>query len=629
MVSAALIVFAMSVLGLVINQSASSMLSRQIDAQIGLAGNSAVEGVEKWLGGRLLLIRNLAENLEKAPSEAVSDLIGGKTLNETFSPVYFGGRDGGFVRSPAKVLEGYDPRKRPWYQAAAAGKSQIMTPPYVSASTGGLILTIAGPVEKGGELAGVVGADLDLDTVKNFLKSIDLGGRGYVFLVDADGVVLVHSESGKIMKRMDGFHVNQRDGVASIDSAGRDITAFYPITGLASLRWYVGVSIDRDKALAPIMSLRIVMIAVVVVAIAALLAAIGWAIIRLVARPITEMTETMRSLSQGNFDLSVPGLDRADEIGAMAKAVLVFRDNGVQAERLRGEQAAGLAARERRAQAITDLTSNFERTATEVLKAVAEATGEMETSAQSMLSNAERTDRQARSVATATAESSANVQTVAGAAEELSSSIEEIRRQVELSNQISLSAAEDARRTNETVQGLAESSARISEIVGLIKGIASQTNLLALNATIEAARAGEAGKGFSVVANEVKNLANQTARATEDIGAQIGNVQTATHEAVSAIVGIADRIRDVSEIAGSIAVAVEEQSTATKDIALNVHQAAVSTRGISDSVGSVTDAAAETEAASHQVLGAARELSCDADQFEEVVRRFLADVRKA
>ncbi len=348
-----------------------------------------------------------------------------------------------------------------------------------------------------------------------------------------------------------------------------------------------------------------------------------------IATPVVSMTSAMRSLANGDKSISIPSVGRGDEIGAMADAVQVFKDNAIRADKLAAEQAAEQAERQRRAETIEKLTSNFDRDVARILDTVAGAATEMEATAQAMSANAEQTNRQAATVSAASDEAASSVQTVASAAEELSASIQEIGRQVEQASRASQAASEEANRTNQTVKGLAETSNRIGEVINLINDIASQTNLLALNATIEAARAGEAGKGFAVVAGEVKNLANQTARATEEIGNQIAAVQSATQEAVGAIGGIVNRISEIHQVATAIAASVEEQSAATAEIARNVQHASTGTQHVSSNIEGVTHAASETGEAAEQVLGASRSLAQEATSLKDMVTHFLSDVRKA
>jgi methyl-accepting chemotaxis protein len=348
-----------------------------------------------------------------------------------------------------------------------------------------------------------------------------------------------------------------------------------------------------------------------------------------ISAPIIAMTEGMRRLAGGDKTAEIPAQHQTDEVGQMAKAVQVFKDNMITAERLAAEQEAEHAEREQRAATVDKLTKAFDADVSGVLGAVSAAANELQATAESMSSIAEESARQAMAASAASDQAASNVQTVATAAEELSASILEISRQVQHSNDISREAAEEAHATTDVVRGLAAAASSIGEVVALITDIAEQTNLLALNATIEAARAGDAGKGFAVVANEVKNLANQTGRATEEIGKQIQSVQTETQRAVTAIESISRTIAEVNEVASSIAGAVEEQNAATQEIARNVMQASEGTQEVSSNIVGVTQAAEEAGGAATQVLGASSELSRQADGLRGTVQRFLDGVRHA
>jgi methyl-accepting chemotaxis protein len=367
---------------------------------------------------------------------------------------------------------------------------------------------------------------------------------------------------------------------------------------------------------------------VAAVVLALLAGGIAWLALSVV-RAIARMTVSMSQLARHDLGTVIAGAGRHDEIGEMAKAVQVFKDSMIEADRLKAEQEQAQRIAVKRSQLVDHLTRDFDQKVQGVVHAVASRATQMQASAQSMSATAEQTTKQASAVAAASEESAANVQTVASAAEELSASIAEISRQVSHSNQIAAAAVGEAAKANEMVQGLLNASQKIGEIVALINDIADQTNLLALNATIEAARAGEAGKGFAVVAAEVKNLATQTSKATEEIGTQITSVQGATQNAVNAISSIGKTIAEIDHIAATIAAAVEEQGAATQEIARNVEEAARGTQDVSSNIGGVTAAANSTGAVAGDVLASATSLTTQSDELRGLVQAFLADVKAA
>lgn len=349
---------------------------------------------------------------------------------------------------------------------------------------------------------------------------------------------------------------------------------------------------------------------------------------RSLTRPVVQMTLAMARLADGDLSVEIPARDRNDEIGEMAAAVQVFKNNALDRQRLAEEQEAGKerAAQEKTA-LMNRLAADFEANIGGLISGVTAAVVQLEASAKKMADTASQTKTKSDSVAMAAANTSANVMTVASATEELSSSVGEISRQVAQSADVARNAVQKASHTNQMVGSLSDASQKIGEVVKMITDIAGQTKLLALNATIEAARAGEVGKGFAVVANEVKELAKQTTAATKEISEQIAGIQGATNEAVEAIRDIGTTIGEIDEISTSIAAAVEEQGVVTLDIAQNTQQAANGSKAVSSDISIVAAAADETGITAAQVLKAASDLSQKANALRRDVTIFLDSIR--
>jgi methyl-accepting chemotaxis protein len=361
------------------------------------------------------------------------------------------------------------------------------------------------------------------------------------------------------------------------------------------------------------------------------IASLGYVTVaRGVARPITALNEVMTKLSSGDLNVEVPYASRLDEVGAMAKAVEVFKRNAI--ERIRLEAAQRDTDQRAAAQRKTEMwqfADKFEAAISTIVATVSSASAELEVSASTLTRTAETTQSLSIAVAAASEEASANVQSVASASEELAASVNEISRQVHESRVIAGAAVAQAEATDTRITNLSRAASHIGDVVKLITSVAQQTNLLALNATIEAARAGEAGKGFAIVAQEVKALAAQTAQATSQIGNQIAAVQAATAESVTAIREIGETISRIAEIALTIASAVEEQSSATSEISRNIQQAAQGTTLVASNITDVNRGANETGSASAQVLTSAQSLSNESRRLKGEVEKFLTTVRAA
>ncbi len=374
-----------------------------------------------------------------------------------------------------------------------------------------------------------------------------------------------------------------------------------------------------------------------------------------IANPIRKMTTAMNELANGKLDADVPSSDTRDEIGEMAKAMRVFKDNAIETERLRKEaekaeaeqqkRAAERAEEEKRREVeaaeerkrqeeenrnnLMRLADDFEKTVGSIASAVDTAARDMHSSSEQMLKVVEETNSQTSSALGSAEQASENVKTVAAAADEMSSSIREISSQVSHSTRVAGDAVRQAEDTHQQIKFLVDSAQKIGEVVELITDIAEQTNLLALNATIEAARAGDAGKGFAVVAAEVKNLANQTAKATDEISSQISGIQGATQQSVDAIQGISTTISQMDEISAAIAAAIEEQSASTEEISRSAGDASTGTSKVTENISNVTRSAEETGSSASHILDQSSDLAKRSAELSEEVSSFLRNVRSA
>lgn len=349
-----------------------------------------------------------------------------------------------------------------------------------------------------------------------------------------------------------------------------------------------------------------------------------------VIQPIAAMTSVMKGLAGGDLNVAVPALSRDDEVGAMARAVQVFKENAQRVLSMEADQA-GLKqkAEADRREAMQRMAGGFDAAIGKIIQTVSSASSELESSAGRLTKTAEVTQTLSATVAAVSEQSSSNAQSAAAAAEQMASSVSEISRQVQDSHKISREAVDQVEQTNARIADLAQSAGRIGEVVRMISAVAEQTNLLALNATIEAARAGEAGRGFAVVASEVKALAAQTAKATEEISDQIGQMQSATNQSVTAIQEIGGTIGRIAEISQTIAAAVEEQGAVTHEISRNVQQAAQGASQVASSITDVNRGATETGTASTHVHGLAQSLLGQSNHLKGEVEKFLSTVRAA
>ena len=479
------------------------------------------------------------------------------------------------------------------------------------------------------------------------LTSIRYGGDNYLFVLNSKVVIIAHPDPKQLNKDSSNIHdannvYNARDLVYNAHHGGGFVYYLFkrlndvaPIPKLSYAQLFApwdltivsGVYIDDINR---IFIKNVEAVGAVILVLLGTVCLIALLIARGIRRPLSLITDRMAELASGNTNVIIPAIDRHDEIGDMARAVVVFKDYMIEAQRLRIEQEQRKKnAEEERRQMMREVADSFEASIKAITSSLARAADAMQSDAQALSTTAEETSRQSATVSSAAEQASANVGTVASATEELMCSINEISHQVNRSSQIAGVAVMAAEQTNTTVAGLVRVAEKVGSIVHLIGGIAAQTNLLALNATIEAARAGEAGRGFAVVATEVKHLASQSAKATEDISSQIMEMQSVAMSAAEAIRGIAGTISEINEIVTAIAGAVEEQSAATREISHNIHQVSTGTKEVSSNITDVLHAAEDTGSIAVRVLNTARDVFSQSSSLSGEADKFISRFRAA
>ncbi len=507
--------------------------------------------------------------------------------------------------------------------------------PSADVPAGFVAIPIKGP---DGRIKGVFAIQLSINKIdKTMAPSPSNGETGENTLVGTDGLARNNSRFDKeptILKRkIEGSQLvaaqaGKKGVVRARNAAGLASSVAYTAIEVMGIKFAVISDITR-KEVTKAQGELLVRVVALILAVSAIAGFVGIWFSKTLTRPIAALTNAMRTLAAGDTDEEIPGTDREDELGEMANAVSVFRDNAMERINLENAAKQDVLAQSQRARTISAATESYERVAGDMLRAVAAAAAELEATAMEMTSAAERTNQMAMSVAAAAEESTVSASTAASSAESLTGSISTIQSNVAQSSDVADEAVKLSLEAQTAVGELATSAKRIGEVVELIKGIADQTNLLALNATIEAARAGEAGKGFAIVAQEVKNLASQTGNATEDIAAQIGSIRGAVEGAVKAMSRIEAVIQRINSNAMTIGQSVNTQASVTNAIAEAISQVAVSSQSVASDVSLVTETASETGAAASQVLMASRELSQQASKLDHETLEFLARVRAA
>ena len=540
-------------------------------------GEITAHNIQNWLSGRLVLLEGTAQTIARDSSgRAVEALLRQPSLSSTFAFTYLGRADGEFLVHPRFELpDGYDPRQRPWYKDAQAAGRTTLTEPYLDAATQELVITAATPARDGGQHLGVVGGDLSLKVLVDIINALDFDGMGYAFLVSEDGTVLVHPDTTKVMKSLRELYPRNTPALTSgyseaeLDGQAR-ILSFSPVAGLPSVRWYVGIAVEKDKAFAALSSFRTTALLATVLAVAFILMLLGM-LIRVLMRPLTEMGQAMENIAAGEGDLTRRlNVESNDEFGTLATAFNRF------VERIHGsirdvssatEQVNEVARRVLSASNASMLNSDEQASRT---NSVAAAINQLGAAAQEIARNAADASQQA-----------------SGASHQAEDGRKVVEQNIDAMKQLSSNISASC----EQIEALNSQMVGIGQILDVIKGISEQTNLLALNAAIEAARAGEAGRGFAVVADEVRSLAHRTQTSAQEIHGMIEKLQVGARDSVTtmtesqrqseASVGIANRAgerlgsvtRSIGEIDAmnqSVATATEEQTSVIESLNMDI-----------------------------------------------------------
>ena len=540
-------------------------------------GEVTADNIQTWLNGRILLVENAAQNIAINPEPAnVASLLEQKSLTSTFMATYLGDATGHFtIRPDVKMPDGFDPRVRPWYKGAESSSASTLTEPYIDAATGQLIISIATASKKAGQSVGVVGGDLSLQTLVDTLTARDFSGMGYAFLVSADGKILVHPDKALVMKSLKEAYPQDTPRISSdfseitVDGKTR-IVSFAPIKGLPSVNWYIGLSVDKDKAFAMLSEFRTSAVIATVIAVVIIIALLGM-LIRLLIQPLHVMTRAMEDIADGEGDLTKRlTIVNNDEFGVLGTAFNRF------VERIHGS--------------IREVSSATGQVNEVALRVVAASNSSMYNSDQ----QASRTS----SVAAAINQLGAAAQEIARNAAQASNQASDARGLAEDGQQVvdrsikamnQLSSMLSASSTN--IESLNSKTVNIGQILEVITSISQQTNLLALNAAIEAARAGEAGRGFAVVADEVRNLAHRTQESAQQVQTMIEELQVGARESVSTMSdsqrhsqdsveianlagerlnSVTQRIGEIDGMNQSVATATEEQTAVVESINVDI-----------------------------------------------------------
>lgn len=496
-------------------------------------------------------------------------------------------------------------------------------------------------VDHNGETQGVLVFQMPISRINAIMvDDTGMGKTGETYIVGGDNLMrndsrfVAKGETSILKTRIDSPVIKEalagKTGfVQANDSAGVPTYYSYSPVDFLGTRWAVVADINVDEVNGPISDMS-KQLTITILSVVGFMIIAGTIFAKTITNAISKITTAMRKVADGDLTTEVPSLGRKDEVGEMASALQVFKENAQMVKQMQDQETQRKADAEREKRAMQEkLANDFEQSVKSIVNLVAAAATELSQTAQSMVSTIKDGANKANEATSAASSTSANVQTVASAAEELSASVREISGQLQKTTSLVSQSSEKAQNADNLANALTTASDKVSSAMEMIANISGQINLLALNATIESARAGEAGKGFAVVASEVKNLASQTDRTVVEIHGVIEEMKNASQAIIKALGDIKGSVGSISEAASSVASAVEEQSATTNEIARSMQTAAAGTQTISSNLQNVSSSSMQAGTASEQMLQASQELSQQAEMLNTQVDEFLRKIRAA